>query len=94
MLRSAEEKIIFRDSLRLLPASLRSLGKSFNVDVSKGIFPYNFVSKETINYVGPHPTLVTTTKTMKLRRFTTPSKEMNKDGFAAPQQQRLRLLNT
>jgi len=47
-------KISFRDSLLLLPSSLKSLAKSFNVD-NKGIFPYDFVNNENLNYKGKVP---------------------------------------
>lgn len=48
-------KLSFRDSLLLLLASLRKLGKFFKVDVTKGYFPHRFVSPERLNYVGPVP---------------------------------------
>jgi hypothetical protein len=46
--------ITFKDSLLLLPASLRDLGKSFNLSShqEKGIFPYNLYD---INYKGKVP---------------------------------------
>lgn len=44
--------IIFKDSFLLLPLSLRKLGKSFNVEISKGYFPYLL---NDINYNGPLP---------------------------------------
>lgn len=44
--------IIFKDSYLLLPASLRSLGKSFGINAQKGIFPYKFGD---INFTGPVP---------------------------------------
>ena len=50
-------KLVFRDSLRLLPSSLRSLGDSFNVKVTKGIFPYNFVNKDNLKYKGEIPNI-------------------------------------
>lgn len=40
-----------RDSLLLLPILLRKLAVSFNVE-SKGIFPYNFVNTNNLNYIG------------------------------------------
>jgi DNA polymerase type B, organellar and viral len=43
------------DSLALLPGSLRSLSKDYEVDVHKGYFPYNFVNKDTLFYVGNTP---------------------------------------
>lgn len=44
--------IIFKDSLLMLPLSLRDLGKSFKVEVSKGYFPYLL---NDINYKGQFP---------------------------------------
>jgi len=44
--------IVFKDSYLLLPSSLRKLGKSFNVESLKGIFPYGF---SDINYKGEVP---------------------------------------
>jgi len=48
--------INFRDSMLLLPSSLRKLSKAFNVE-SKGYFPFTFVNDSNINldYVGPSP---------------------------------------
>ncbi len=39
--------LFFRDSLLLLPATLRSLATNFNVE-DKGIFPYKFVNNSNI----------------------------------------------
>ncbi len=44
--------ITFKDSYLLLPSSLRKLGKSFNVETLKGIFPYGL---SNINYNGEVP---------------------------------------
>jgi len=44
--------IVFKDSYLLLPSSLRKLGKSFNVNSLKGIFPYGL---SDINYIGDVP---------------------------------------
>ena len=48
--------ITFRDSLLLLPSSLRKLATSFDVE-NKSIFPYAFVNdtKVTLDYNGPVP---------------------------------------
>lgn len=48
-------RINLKDSLPILPSSLRDLAKSFNVDEQKGYFPYRFVSKNTLFYVGNVP---------------------------------------
>lgn len=51
-----EMTLHIRDSLSMLPSSLRSLAKSFKVE-DKSIFPYNFVNNKAISldYVGPVP---------------------------------------
>jgi hypothetical protein len=51
--------ISFRDSLLMLPSSLRKLSKQFNVE-NKTIFPYNFVNDQynknvILNYIGKVP---------------------------------------
>jgi hypothetical protein len=48
--------LYFRDSLLLLPGSLRSLAINFEVD-NKGLFPYKFVNNSEIplNYIGAVP---------------------------------------
>jgi len=50
-------KISFVDSLNLLNSSLADLCKDYNVETSKGIFPYAFVNKNNLNYVGPTPNI-------------------------------------
>lgn len=48
--------INFRDSLLMLPATLRKLSKAFGVE-SKGIFPFDFVNNFTVglDYIGNTP---------------------------------------
>ena len=46
--------VTFKDSYLLLPSSLRKLGKSFNVETQKGIFPYLL---SDINYSGEVPNI-------------------------------------
>jgi hypothetical protein len=48
-------KITFRDSLKLLPGSLNELGTRFKVETLKGDFPYTFITRETLEYVGRKP---------------------------------------
>ena len=43
------------DSLNLLQSSLDSLCKTFETDVKKLCFPYNFVNKNNLFYIGPRP---------------------------------------
>ena len=52
-------KLYFRDSLLLLPSSLRKLGENFSVDVKKSYFPYSFINNENIslNYKGEVPSI-------------------------------------
>jgi hypothetical protein len=45
-----KSKLVFRDSITLLPDTLKNLGKSFKVKVTKGIFPYLFVNKDNLEY--------------------------------------------
>ena len=51
-------KLYLRDSYLILPASLRSLTKSFSV-LSKSYFPFEFVNSPNVDleYVGPNPTI-------------------------------------
>jgi DNA polymerase type B, organellar and viral len=48
-------KISFVDSMNLLEGSLDKLSKDYQVTTSKGIFPYLFVNKYNLNYIGPSP---------------------------------------
>jgi hypothetical protein len=48
-------KITFVDSLNLLNNSLSNLAESFNVETKKGYFPYDFVNRQTLNYIGKKP---------------------------------------
>jgi DNA polymerase type B, organellar and viral len=56
-------KINFIDSINYFNAnktdsySLYSLCKDFKVSTTKGIFPYKFVNKDTLNYVGVTPSI-------------------------------------
>ena len=43
------------DSYSILPNSLAKLGKNFDVDIQKGIFPYKFVNENRLFYVGNTP---------------------------------------
>lgn len=43
------------DSALMIKGSLRVIAKSFKCDKQKGYFPYNFVNKESLNYVGSVP---------------------------------------
>ncbi len=45
----------FRDSIQLIPGSLRRLSEIFDVEYKKGFFPYKFMTRDNINYVGPRP---------------------------------------
>jgi hypothetical protein len=52
-----DDCIEFRDSLLLLPLSLRKLAKTFNPKDKnqKDIFPYKFVDTADLNYIGRVP---------------------------------------
>ncbi len=45
----------FVDSYKLLPNSLSSLTKAQGCETIKGTFPYTFVNKDNLGYVGPTP---------------------------------------
>jgi hypothetical protein len=45
------------DSLQLIPGSLDSILKSFNCNVQKGYFPYSFVNKNNLYYIGDKPSI-------------------------------------
>ena len=49
--------LTFFDSYQLLPSSLRKLALSFNTSQKKDIFPYNFVNKDNLNYIGHVPSM-------------------------------------
>nr|YP_009690150.1 DNA polymerase family B [Porodaedalea pini]QEG56930.1 DNA polymerase family B [Porodaedalea pini] len=44
-----------RDSMLLLLSSLSKLGKAFNVEIQKDVFPYYFPNKDNLNYKGDVP---------------------------------------
>ena len=48
-------KIKLLDSVQLIKGSLDSILKSFNCKINKGIFPYNFVNSDNLNYIGNKP---------------------------------------
>lgn len=45
----------FRDSYLLIPGSLNLLAKAFNCEISKGKLPYDFITSNTLNYIGKIP---------------------------------------
>ena len=52
---SYDFKITLLDSLQLIPGSLNNILKSFNCDIKKKYFPYSFVNKKNLNYIGNKP---------------------------------------
>ncbi|YP_008475016.1 hypothetical protein (mitochondrion) [Candida oxycetoniae] len=50
-------KIHFLDSYVLLTNSLSKLANDFNINESKGYFPYSFVNESTLDYVGTTPSI-------------------------------------
>lgn len=48
-------KLKFSDSICIIPSSLDSLAKSFDVATKKDIFPYTFVHKDNLEYSGDIP---------------------------------------
>jgi hypothetical protein len=49
------QRFNFNCSLKLLPLSLEKLIKSLNIDTQKLSFPYKFVNKDNLDYIGPIP---------------------------------------
>ena len=53
-----EYKIRFIDSFRFITMGLRAFPKTFGItELSKGHFPYRFLSKENVNYIGKMPSI-------------------------------------
>jgi hypothetical protein len=50
-----EYQVQFKDSMNLLPSSLLKLGKAFGVSTVKSIFPFLFINKNNLNYIGEVP---------------------------------------
>jgi len=48
-------KLTIKDSLLILLGTLDRLSKAFNVDNPKSIFPFLFVNKDNLNYIGEVP---------------------------------------
>ncbi len=50
-------RIKITDYIALLPSPLATLGASFNVEVTKDVFPHDFVNESNLDYVGDflHP---------------------------------------
>jgi hypothetical protein len=50
-------KIEMLDSYLILPSSLKTLGLKYKVKDLKGYFPYSFVNENTLDYIGPTPSI-------------------------------------
>ena len=50
-----KNSVNIQDSYCMLTSSLAKLGKSFNVDTIKSVFPYNFYKQENLFYIGNTP---------------------------------------
>ena len=48
-------KLNFKDSLLLLPLSISKLIEAFNINTKKLPFPYKFINKNNLNYIGNIP---------------------------------------
>ena len=48
-------KIVFKDSYKILPLSLRALIKAFEITTQKLFFPYKFMTIDNLNYDGKLP---------------------------------------
>jgi DNA polymerase type B, organellar and viral len=67
--------ISFRDSMLLLPSSLKKLSNSFNDTEIKGIFPYDFVNNIALNYIGKIPEFEYFSNTINLDKYDELDKE-------------------
>lgn len=47
--------VVFLDSFYQLPFKLDTLGKKFNTEVKKTLFPYRFVNAQNLFYIGEMP---------------------------------------
>ena len=59
-------KISFVDSLNILNDKLEKLCEDFCVGTTKGIFPYSFVNKDNLDYIGPTPNISYYNKNIKM----------------------------
>lgn len=50
-----KKRMVLKDSYLLLPESLKKLGTTFNTNIQKGYFPYDFVNKDRLEYIGIIP---------------------------------------
>jgi DNA polymerase type B, organellar and viral len=62
-------KIKLVDSLNILNNSLENLCNDFKVNSKKGIFPYSFVNKNNLNYVGDTPSIEFFNQSVKLELY-------------------------
>ena len=53
--RTVRAKFKINDSYLILMNSLAKLGKSFNVETQKDVFPHSFVNENNLNYIGEVP---------------------------------------
>ena len=49
------ENLNFVDSLNLLPMSLKTMSKTFDLKCKKGLYSHFFNTNKNLDYVGPHP---------------------------------------
>lgn len=49
--------ITLLDSLQLIPGSLENILKSYNCNIQKGYFPYEFVKSNNLYYIGDKPSI-------------------------------------
>ena len=51
------KSMVFKDSYKLLPMSLKSLIKAYKVETQKLLFPYSFLKLDNLDYCGPVPSM-------------------------------------
>jgi DNA polymerase type B, organellar and viral len=77
--KSKKINIYFKDSLLLLPMSLDKLIAAFDIKTKKLAFPYNFVNKDNLNYIGYIPDYVYYSENLSYKEYSELSSKYNKN---------------
>ncbi len=65
--RGKTARIVFKDSMKMLPGSLLDLGQAFQCQTIKGDFPHDFVNYENLDYNGAPPSSFNSSENFNLR---------------------------
>ena len=72
-------KLTFKDSYLILLRSLNELSQAFKVDNPKGLFPFLFVNKDNLNYIGNIPEFETFGDKISKDQYLEYSKQFSND---------------